>query len=120
MKTGRILCVFVLSLSFLTGCGKSGPNTQAVDKQFRMKFLSAFGCPVRECSVVKLSSDTFSIDYAYRQCPICHTDINYADHPCVGHSPQPRRSRATARVDSRGRLRFFLASGSEFDSWGTR
>ncbi len=113
--------IMLIGLVFaLAGCGAREPSAKEVDKQFRTSFLGAFGCPVRECTVVKQARGSFSIDYAYWQCPRCHTDIKFSDHPCTGHSPQPRRSHATASVDGKGQLRFYLASGREFDSWGVK
>ncbi|MBR4613486.1 MAG: hypothetical protein IKO40_12320 [Kiritimatiellae bacterium] len=118
-KFTQILVVFAI-LPFVMGFLFVGPSVKNVEKQFRATFLCAFGCPVRECNVVKQANDTFAIDYTYRQCPICLTDINFADNPCRGHAPQLRRGRARAHVGSGGRLRFFLANGREFDSWGIK
>lgn len=113
---------FVLAtLSLLcAGWGWGGPSVSKVEKTFCNTFLCAFGCPVREVTATKMQDGSFVIDYVYRQCPYCNTDIKFADHPCQGHSPITKRGRATAKVDRSGKLRFFLNSGLEFDSWGVK
>ena len=121
-KPNVVLVVLVFAvLSFLcTGCGRRSPSTSTVEESFRRTFLCSFGCLVRSATVTKQSDDRFTIDYAYRQCPYCHTDINFADDPCRGHAPQMKRGRATAEIDGSGTLHFYLNSGREFDSWGVK
>ena len=111
----------VVALTAVLLCaGWGSPSISKVEKSFCSTFLCAFGCPVREVSTKKQSDGSFVIDYAYRQCPNCLTDINFADHPCKAHSPQTKRGRATAKVDAKGKLHFYLNSGREFDSWGVK
>lgn len=117
---GLLAVALALGSCLLAGCGPSGPDASQVERRFRQDFFCASGCPVADATVRKNGDSMFTIDFTYRQCPLCHSGINYADSPCVGHSLQVRSGRVTADVDGKGKLHFRLANGAEFDSWGVK